>query len=358
MMRIVPRLSWTLEADPPQPLDGRLLPLLEAIAASESLAAAVAAIGISYRAAWGLLRDYERRLGVPLALLERGRGARLTTAGRQMLRMHDSATNRLARILSELAAEVGKASTRPKPAPAFRLRVAASHDLVLAALAESLPGAAGLELEITFVGSLPAVQELVAERADVAGFHVPVVHRTAGPAPYLRLLRPSRHSLVRFADREQGLILPPGNPAKVRNLRDIARKGLRFVNRQRGSGTRILVDRMIVECGIEPGALAGYNREEFTHAAIAATVASGGAEAGFGVRAAAAEYDLAFVPLVRERYFLALRTRDLGTPAVVRLLGALRAPAFAALAKRFPGYRATGAGAVTKPESLVAARRA
>jgi putative molybdopterin biosynthesis protein len=348
-MRIVAHLAWMLEGDPVEPLDARLLPLLEAIAAAESLAGAVAATGVSYRAAWGLLRDYEQRLGAPLALLERGRGARLTATGRQLLRMHNTATDRLARILPEFAADVGKAASAPAPVATLQLRLAASHDLVLAALGESLPGASSLALDIAFVGSMPAVREFIAGRADVAGFHVPLVRRAVEPAPYLRLLRPSRHRLVRFVDREQGLILRPGNPAKVRSFRDIARKGLRFVNRQRGSGTRFLVDRMIAASGIEPAALAGYNREEFTHAAVAATVASGGAEAGFGVRAAASEYDLAFVPLATERYFLAVRTRDLRTPALVRLLAVLASPAFAALIRRFPGYRAPAAGTVTKP---------
>jgi molybdate-binding protein len=87
---------------------------------------------------------------------------------------------------------------------------------------------------------------------------------------------------------------------------------------------------------------------------VAATVASGGADAGFGLRAAAAEYRLAFVPLVRERYFLAVRAQALESPAIVRLLEALRAPAFAGLARSLPGYRATGAGAVMPIAALVA----
>ncbi len=111
-------------------------------------------------------------------------------------------------------------------------------------------------------------------------------------------------------DREQGLILARGNPAQVRHLRDVADRRLRFVNRQRGSGTRLLIDRMIADERIDVSTLEGFGNEEFTHPAVAATVASGGADAGFGLRAAAAEYGLAFVPLVRERYYLALRAKD------------------------------------------------
>ncbi len=193
----------------------------------------------------------------------------------------------------------------------LQLRVAASHDLALAALAELLPGQARLALDVSFMGSLSALREFVEERADVAGFHVPI----AGCAildrkPFLKWLRARRDRLVRFVDRDQGLILPRGNPAQVRHFRDIAAKAQRFVNRQRGSGTRLLIDQLIGESGVSYNAINGYRTEEFTHAAVAATVASGGADAGFGLRAAAAEYRLAFVPLVRERYFLAIRAKD------------------------------------------------
>lgn len=356
-MRLVPRLCWELEGEANESLDERLMPLLEAIAASASLAGAVAACGISYRAAWGLLRDYERKLGTPLALLERGRGARLAPAGERLLGLNDAAARRLARILPGLAAELGpaaRARRSTRAAPALRLRVAASHDLALAALAESLSRTAALALELSFVGSLQALKEFIGERADVAGFHVPLAQGIVEPLSFLRLLRPSRHRLIRFADREQGLILPRGNPAQVKSFRDIERKGLRLVNRQRGSGTRFLIDRMIADGGIEPFALAGYAREEFTHAAVAATVASGGADAGFGLRAAAAEYRLAFVPLARERYYLAARVRDLETPAVRGLIDALRSAAFAGIAKRLPGYRPAGAGTVETPAAVKA----
>ena len=119
-------------------------------------------------------------------------------------------------------------------------------------------------------------------------------------------------------------------PRACRSLRDVVERKLRFVNRQRGSGTRLLIDRMLAEAQIEPSELEGFGNEEFTHPAVAATVASGGADAGFGLRAAAAEYGLAFVPLVRERYFLAVRAKDASKPPLIRLIDALKSPAFCA----------------------------
>jgi molybdate transport repressor ModE-like protein len=345
-MRLTPALVWTLEdgGAEPLPLDRRLLPLLETIAETGSLAAAVAARGLSYRAAWGLLRDYKQKFGVPIVELSRGRGARLAPAGQALLTAQRTAAQRIGRILPALALDLGGRSEERQPL--LRLSMAASHDLALASLRDTLPASAGLAVEISFMGSLHALRQLDAGQVDVAGFHVPLdAHPGDASTPFRRYLRARRDRLVGLFEREQGLMLRPGNPARVRSFRDIARKGLRFVNRQRGSGTRLLIDRLIAAAGLEPATLAGYTTEEFTHPAVAAMVASGAADAGFGLRAAAVEQRLAFVPLVRERYYLAVRASALTTPAVRRLLGELRGERFARIVDRLPGYRRMAASA-------------
>jgi molybdate transport repressor ModE-like protein len=351
-MRIVPTLSWAL-AETAEALDARLLPLLGAIRAKGSLAAAVTELGLSYRAAWGLLRNFQRMLGAPLVELERGRGARLAPAGKKLLAGQRAAAQRLERILPALAVELGSPAGRELGVRAARLTVTASHDLVLAALRDALPAAAGLSLDLAFMGSLHALQQFAEGRTDLAGFHVPVgVHGAGELAPFRRLLRARRDRLIRVVDRDQGFILPRGNPARVHGFRDVERKRLRFVNRQRGSGTRLLIDRLIADEGLEASALVGYVNEEFTHPAVAATVASGAADAGFGLRAAAAECGLAFVPRVRERYYLAVRASVLATPAVVRLIEVLQGPIFASVAGTLPGYRREAAGTVVGVEAL------
>ncbi len=325
----------------------------ERLPRSASLAAAVGQCGVSYRAAWGLLRDYQRKLGEPLVLLERGRGASLTAAGERLVAVERAASRRLARILPGLAADIGAASTTSVRAPRQRLRVAASHDLVLAALSSELPARFGLTLDLSFMGSLHAVKEFVEGRAEVAGFHVPACRgAAANGAASLRGLRASRDRLIRFVDRDQGLMVPAGNPKKVRHFRDIAGQQLRFINRQPGSGTRLLIDRIIGEEGIDPSAIVGYANEEFTHRAVAATVAAGGADAAFGLRAAAAEHRLAFVPLVQERYFLVVRAKAIDTTAVAQLTEALRSPVFARIARGFVGYRTEGAGSIVGVDAI------
>lgn len=336
-MRIEPALTWRLPSTS-EAVDARLVPLLEAIDAASSLAAAVSVCGISYRAGWGLLREYQRRLGRPLVRLERGRGARLAPAGEQLVAANRSAQAQLARVFSRLSIDIGEGDPRRSRGRRLRLHVAASHDLALLALRETLR-ADDLELELTFMGSMPALQQFDEGRVDAAGFHLIAGARGKDELrPFLRFLRPRRDRLLHVVDREQGLMLPRGNPARVRSFADIARKGLRFVNRQAGSGTRLIVDRILEREGVAGESLIGYGSEEFTHPAVAATVASGAADAGFGLRAAAKEQGLAFIAQARERYYLAVRSSAAGTPPVSRLVEALNSPAFARIVQRLSGY--------------------
>lgn len=350
-MKLLPVIDWKLVAgagDEGRPLDARLLPLLDAVANGKSLAFAVVECAISYRAGWGLLRDYEALLGAPLVQLERGRGATLTPLGTAFLQARKTAERRLETVLPGLGVELSRGPAAAPPAAAHRLRLAASHDLVLASLAADLPRLEPrLGLQIEFQGSLRALEAFAAGQADLAGFHVPVGRKLSwNPAEFRRFLHVRNHRLLRFIEREQGLIVPKGNPARVRSLRDVAMRGLRFVNRQRGSGTRLLVDRLLTDIGVASAAIAGYGHEEFTHAAVAATVASGGADVGFGLRAAAREFGLDFIALAREQYFLAVRTRDLQHEGVEALLLMLRSAPFAQHVRKFAGCSATGAGVV------------
>jgi molybdate-binding protein len=162
----------------------------------------------------------------------------------------------------------------------------------------------------------------------------------------LRRLRADRDALVRFVTRTQGLILPRGNPRRIRSLADVATHGLSIVNRQPGSGTRLLFDRLLAAARIAPTAVPGYSREEFTHAAVAATVAAGGADVGFGVEAAAAQLGLAFVPLVRERYRFACRKRALDGAPMMAFRALLAGDATRAAVTPLRGYRLDAPGRV------------
>lgn len=152
-------------------------------------------------------------------------------------------------------------------------------------------------------------------------------------------LDPARDAVIPFVVRTQGFIVPAGNPARVASFADVVRRRLRFVNRQPGSGTRILVDRLIANEGIDTRAIAGWSTEEFTHAAVAATVAAGRAEVGFGIRAAAAQLGLGFVPVVDERYAFVVKRDDLGDPRVRAFRRLLASASVAKVVAPMPGYR-------------------
>jgi molybdate-binding protein len=202
----------------------------------------------------------------------------------------------------------------------------------------------GLVGEVAFKGSLEALGALARGEAQVAGFHL--AERLEAGGALRRLLDPRRDTLLRFAEREQGLIVAKGNPKGLRAFADVAAKHARFVNRQRGSGTRILIDHLVRLEQVDPSAIRGFGTEEFTHLAVAATVAAGRADAAFGLRAAAARFKLEFVPLRRETYWLALRSSRLATDWGRRLRDGLAGEALRRAVRGLRGYSIAGAGEV------------
>jgi molybdate-binding protein len=192
-------------------------------------------------------------------------------------------------------------------------------------------------ITLEFHGSAESLDALRAARIDVAGFHV-AVGASDGQDPLLARLHPTRDALLRFMTRTQGLILARGNPRRVRGVADLARRRITIVNRQPGSGTRLLFDRLLAQARVPVEAIAGYQNEEFTHAAVAATVAAGRADAAFGIQAAAVQFGLAFVPLATERYLFACRRRMLDTPRIVAFRTLLGSAATRAVVAPLPGY--------------------
>jgi molybdate-binding protein len=154
------------------------------------------------------------------------------------------------------------------------------------------------------------------------------------------------HRLISFVTRTQGLMVRPGNPKSITQVADLCRPDVRMLNRQRGSGTRALLEFMISTEGLDRTRMQGYDHEEITHAAVAALIAGHQADVGFGVQAAAAQYRLDFVPICSERYFLACRAEDLASPGLVTLIEHLRSPRFRGLVAELPGYDAPDAGAI------------
>ncbi|MBI2310958.1 MAG: helix-turn-helix transcriptional regulator [Betaproteobacteria bacterium] len=339
---------WELGADRPASLEPRLLELLRAVAESGSLQRATRRLGMSYRYAWGLVGRWSQRFGAPLIHLERGRGARLAPLGEKLIEADERVRERLGAELANAAAWLEGEIRAFAPAGALRLRVDASHDLALARLRELAEPA--LQLDLHFRGSLESLASLGRSQCEVAGFHIAEGRLGAAlAAPYRQWLRAPDLRLIQFVTRTQGLMVAAGNPKRIRNLADLKRRGVKLVNRQAGSGTRLLLDRMLVDAGVDPHGIAGYDMEEFTHGAVAATVASGMADAGFGVEAAARQLGLHFIPTARERYLLACRKTVLDTAGGAAFVKLIAGRAFRTAVKALPGYEARGAGKISVP---------
>ena len=347
MIRIDIRPVWRFSAKGERDFDFMLLALLEALEQSGKLTVAAKRAGVSYRHAWNLIEKWAGILGAPLVLMERGRGTQLSPLGARLLWAGKRVQARLMPELDSLASEFAHALNESLDQGGPTLRVHASHDFAVAALRELGPKA-GVSLDLQYRGSFDALGSLARGECDLAGFHV-VDGRlgTRMATRYAEWLRPRTHCLIAIASRTQGMIVAHGNPKEIRKVADLARKGIRLINRQKGSGTRALLEYLLSEAAIDRNRIHGYQNEEVTHAAVAALIAGGLADVGFGVEAAAARFRLGFVPLATERYFLACRHEHLARPEVETLLALLRGPKFRAVIDSLAGYSAPGAGEVT-----------
>ena len=223
-----------------------------------------------------------------------------------------------------------------------------SHDLAIGVLEDQLKRRyPELKIAATNVGSLGGLLALQRGETHMAGTHlldpdsgvynIPDIRRTIPKLPV---------TLIHLARREQGILVPRGNPKALTSLNDLARAGVRFVNRQPGSGTRVLLDYELNKLGIEPSSIVGYEREEFTHMAVGVAVASGLADAGLGVRAAAQALGLDFIAVGEEEYDLLISRSFLESLRGEALLAVVRAGEFHGAVNALGGYDTTRAGEV------------
>jgi len=351
MLRIKINPLWRLGREPGEGDDGTLdtaalLALLASIQDNGAIAQAARSIGLSYRHAWGQIKRAEQMFGHPLLNAGRGRGSTLTPLAEKLIWADRRIAARLSPMLESLASELENEIDRTLPRAPQALRVHASHGFAVAALIDQLE-AAQRPVELRYRNSFESVAALAHGECDFAGFHVPVGEFEAQAAQqYRRWLRDGQHLLVQVAVRTQGLFAAAGNPKQVRGLGDLRRGGLRFVNRPEGSGTRVLTELLLARHGMAPEEVSGFDNAEFTHAAVAAFIASGMADVGVGVQTAAQRFGLHFIPLVRERYFFALNAQAVSEPAVAQVLERLCTPGFRAAVAALAGYEAGETGRV------------
>ena len=309
------RVSVTLRIDAQLTTAGgaidliELCDLLRLVDRHSSIRAAVDAMQteatdkLNYRSVWGRLEHYHQVLGRPLVIKRQGQGSALSAFGKTLLiqlseqLVEPAGLDQTAAMLKNTIEQLvsGRASAA--------LRLSASHDLELIAIARTMPD----QFVLQTTGSQAAVSALLSDNADIAGFHA-----TGDQALALHQFGFNAKQLPKYwvraaVVREQGLIVLKGNPKKIHRLQDLTKRSVQFVNRQPLSGTRQLLEQLLTEAGLLGTAIRGYEDEEFTHRAVAAMVACGKADAGLGLAAAAHQFKLDFIPLVQEVYYLAGR---------------------------------------------------
>ena len=223
-----------------------------------------------------------------------------------------------------------------------------SHDLTLDLLASLLRRTdPGLTLSSSNVGSLGGLMALRRGEAHLAGSHLLDEETGEYNVPFVRRYLGGREIVImRLVGRTQGLMVPSGNPLGIASLEDLFRDGVSFVNRQRGSGTRVLLDYKLKRLGPEPHRIAGYEREEYTHLGVAAAVAAGRADTGLGILSAARAMGLDFVPLLNEQYDLIIPADFYDGDLLAPLLGLIRSDEFKCEVEALGGYDTSRTGEV------------
>ena len=220
------------------------------------------------------------------------------------------------------------------------IMIVGSHDNSLDILADEIRrGASGLTLSSSHVGSMGGLMAIKRGVCHLAGSHLLDTADGSYNRTYIRKFLPDRDvRLVHLVMRDQGLILPRGNPKGIGGLEDLVWPDVRFINRQGGAGTRILLDFRLKELGIDPGSIVGYGDEEFTHMAVAVAVLSGTADVGLGIQAAATALSLDFIPVVTEQYDLVIPGRFFDGAGIQVLLETINTDRFKRRVAALGGY--------------------
>ena len=228
------------------------------------------------------------------------------------------------------------------------ITIIGSHDLAIDVLAsevkEQFPELIVLSAHI---GSLGGLRRLHQGRAHMAGIHLLHPKTNEYNLPYLQEYVPEMETIaVHFVDRDQGLIVGQGNPLTIKGFEDLTRPDVRFINRQEGAGTRILLDLHLKKLGIEGWQIHGYDTHVSTHTEVAMAIRNGQADVGLGLRAAARVSGLDFIPITRERFDFIIPRTYFYTQPVQELLEVIRSDHFKEKVQRMSGYDSTDTGKV------------
>jgi putative molybdopterin biosynthesis protein len=303
-----------------------LTSLLRDIEHGKTLMSACKKMGLSYRNVWQKLNDVELALGFKLIDRVRGHGSQLSEYAQYLIQFTEDFDHKTVRLGQTSLAHLEAGFTQFRVKAKKQWRLASSSDPVIQ---KSVIDTGGFEL-IT-VGSGEALERLLNLEVDIAGFHL---SDPLGSQVIARRLKSEGMLIVPVMKRTQGFLIPKGNPLNITSVKDLTRPRIRFINRQKGSGTRLLLDTLLKKNGILSESIKGYENEEFTHSAIAMAILAKKADLGMGVKSVAIENGLDFIHLKDEIFFLAMSQDLANNKEVSKLIRKIRS-----LSSEVPGYK-------------------
>lgn len=347
MLRIEIEPVWRFHRDGSPQSIVVMLGVLSDIRKSGKITSAAADAHLSYRHVWNLIEQWSAFFGVALVETQRGKGSKLTAFGEKLVWAGERMQARLGPQLDNLAQEL---ATEIKPFLQQRpsvIRVHASHGFAVAKLRELLDREPGIGVDLRYVSNQHSLVSLAQGACDLSGLHLPRGPlRAQGIQACREWLDPKQDRVISFVTREMGLMVKRDNPLKITALKDIADSQARFVNRDHDSGTRLLFDQLLALHGIDESSINGAQQIEFTHAAVAAYVASGMADVSFGVEAAARQFGLDFIRVLTEDYFFVCRQAFLETEPMRHVLDLMKGDEFRQAIAALPGYEPADTGSV------------
>jgi molybdate transport repressor ModE-like protein len=319
-----PGFTVWLEEDGRYILGEREASIMEGLKKFGSFMATAKSLGITYAHAWIIVDELSKRVGKPVVRARRGGntggGTMLTEEGDRLLEDYKALEEKVSNFLGSRKEFTFLEFKRPD------LSIIGSSCIGVKILAGMLKG---FSTEVVEVGSTAGLTAVMLGEADVAGIHLYDEEARMYNVPFVRRAFPGERAvLIRGYAREQGLMVKKGNPKRVKGVEDLQRAGLRLVNRNLGSGTRELLDRLLTEKGISYKDIRGYDFEVRTHEEVASAIKDGRAGAGLGLKASALIYGLDFVKICDESFDFVAERRRLVKPYVRAFVEALGSQTF------------------------------
>ncbi|WP_042353923.1 substrate-binding domain-containing protein [Bacillus rubiinfantis] len=235
-----------------------------------------------------------------------------------------------------------------------RLQLSGSHDFLVEHVAKEAARTLQLQIQPSYIGSLEGLMLLYRGQSDIAAMHLLDPNSHEYNLPFIKqLFIYESIAVIRLAAREQGFIVAKGNPKNFYDFTDLTRRDIRFINRQKGSGTRFLLDLKLSSNGIDPQQINGYSNEEWNHLSAASNIARGAADVAFGIHSAASHLGLDFLPVAKENFDLVFRFTSENRQMLTELIQFLQSKRFKESLSDFEGYDVTNLGKIIYQTNLM-----